>query len=339
MAINLANSLLGEVEASYLCCTRQEGMLKKELKDEVGYLFLNKKYSLDLNAFWKLRTFVKKEQIELIHAHGTSWFFGVLLKLTGTKIKLVWHDHYGESELLDKRDIQILKPLSRCFDGIVSVNTDLKKWAENTLKMESVIQLNNFISQAKSESSFTNLKGKNTDFKIICVANLRPQKDHLNLLRAFEICASSNLNISLHLVGEGLDTPYSKVVLDHISSSIVTDRIFLYGSQKNIPEMLKQANLGVLASRSEGMPLALLEYGMAGLPVICTKVGQCPEVLSNAGILVSPCNPEELAQAILSFAENNELCLKKGAQLKNRIRTQFGENSYRQDLLEFYKKI
>ena len=338
MAVNTANSLEPFVNGSFLCCTRQEGLLKEELKPDVGYLFLDKKSSLDPKAILKFTKYIRKNKIDIVHAHGTSWFLGVLMKLS-SKVKLVWHDHYGESENLEARSITVLKSLSGYFDGIISVNKVLKRWAEKTLKAERVIHLNNFIVENGIKSPFPKLKGEINSFKIICVGNIRPQKDHLNLLRAFERAAASNRMISLHLIGEDPETTYSKAVLEKISSSAAADRIFFYGSQKNISKILKQANLGILSSRSEGMPLALLEYGMAALPVVCTNVGQIPEVVGTAGILVNPNNPKELAKAILSFAENSELCLLKGAELKSRISSRFGENSYRLDLLKFYKRI
>jgi glycosyltransferase involved in cell wall biosynthesis len=338
MAVNTANSLGPFVNGSFLCSTRQEGLLKEELKPEVGYLFLDKKSSLNPKAILKFTKYIRENKIDIIHAHGTSWFLGVLMKLS-TKVKLVWHDHYGESENLEARNIKVLKPLSGYFDGIISVNIVLKRWAEKTLKSERIIHLNNFIVENGIRSPFPKLKGEIDSFKIICIGNIRPQKDHLNLLQAFEIAAASNRMISLHLVGEDPGTAHSKAVLEQISSSAAANRIFFYGTQKNISKILKQANLGILSSRSEGMPLALLEYGMAALPVVCTNVGQIPEVVENAGILVDRKNSEELAQAILSFAENKELCLLKGAELKNRISSRFGENSYRLDLLKFYNRI
>src|SRR5690606_14684968 len=110
------------------------------------------------------------------------------------------------------------------------------------------------------------LKGGKDDFKIICVANLRPQKDHLNLLKAFEML-EPDLKVSLHLIGEDPGTEYSTSLRKSIENSPVKLKIFFYGIQSDIIHLLKQADLGVLSSRSEGLPLALLEYGMAGLPV------------------------------------------------------------------------
>ena len=77
VAVNYANSLTSRIEASYLCATREEGLLKESLSKNVQYLFLNKKTSLDFNAIRKLNKYVKKQDIQIIHAHSTSFFFRV----------------------------------------------------------------------------------------------------------------------------------------------------------------------------------------------------------------------------------------------------------------------
>src|SRR5690606_7182649 len=85
MTVNIANALLPHVEGSFLCCTRKEGMLKNELKPEVGYLFLNKKSSLDPKAILKLIKYIRKNKIDIVHAHSTSFFLAGLLKLSGSR--------------------------------------------------------------------------------------------------------------------------------------------------------------------------------------------------------------------------------------------------------------
>jgi hypothetical protein len=74
VAVNYANGLLDIVDASYLCATRAEGLLKGELNKDVGYLFLNKKTTLDSKAIKLLYQFIKDEKIQIVHAHGSSFF-------------------------------------------------------------------------------------------------------------------------------------------------------------------------------------------------------------------------------------------------------------------------
>lgn len=338
MAVNIANALQPQVEGSFLCCTRQEGILKEEIKPEVGYDFLNKKSSLDPKAILKLRKYIHENKIDIVHAHSTSYFLAGILKLSGSGFKLIWHDHYGESEFLEKREYKVLKKFSRLFAGIISVNTDLKNWAVENLHCNNVIEIKNFIPEPdSSKTSNIKLKGDDTDFKIICVANLRPQKDHLNLLQAFEML-DPQLKVSLHLIGEDPETGHSATVLLAIKNSPVTHKIFYYGSQPEIIPLLKQADLGVLASRSEGLPLVLLEYGMGGLPVVCTSVGKCREVISEDGVMVEPGSPEGLKNAIINYFTNPIIRKAHSLRFQVKINKEYSEKRVILSILNFYKK-
>jgi glycosyltransferase involved in cell wall biosynthesis len=73
----------------------EEGLLKQKVDKEVSYLFLNKNFSFDLLALFKLRKYIIKNKIQIVHTHGTSYFIGFLLKIITPNIKLVWHEHYG----------------------------------------------------------------------------------------------------------------------------------------------------------------------------------------------------------------------------------------------------
>ena len=339
MAVNIANALVPHVEGTYLCCTRQEGMLKDEIKPEVGYLYLDKKSRLDPKAILRLRKYIIENKIDIVHAHSTSFFLAGLLKLTGSNFKLIWHDHYGESENLGDREYKVLKKFSRLFWGIVSVNTDLKNWAENNLNCKNVIEMKNFIPEPDPNAKAKiYLEGGKDDFKIICVANLRPQKDLLNLLKAFDML-DKELQVSLHLIGENPGTEYSTSVLKAIEDSPVKHKIFYYGVQLEILPLLKQADVGVLASRSEGLPLVLLEYGMAGLPVITTRVGKCAELVKTNGQIVSPGIPEELKNALIYYLENHTKRLGVAVSFQKDIEKEFSQKSVIRTIVDFYESF
>ncbi|MCC8358543.1 glycosyltransferase [Salinimicrobium sediminilitoris] len=299
MSVSYANGLVKRIEGSFLCCTRKEGLLKKQLAPEVGYLFLNKKSTLDPKAFFKLRRFIKENRIDLIQAHSSSWFLALMVKLSLSQVKLVWHDHYGRE--LDKRKPGLLKPASKFFNGVIVVNKNLELWAKEKLLAPKVQFFNNFLPEnleivnGRKERV---LLGPQKSFKIICLANLRPQKDHLNLLKAFVLLKNQNLQLTLHLIGKDKEDKYSTKIKKYIRDHQLNGEVFIYGEQANISGYLKQADIGVLASASEGLPIALLEYGLSGLPVVCTSVGECSEVIGDHGKLVLPHNPKALAEAI-----------------------------------------
>lgn len=339
MAVNYANALAKRNDASFLCCTRGEGLLKEDLQPEVGYLFLDKKSTLDFRAFLKLRSFVLNNKIDLLQAHSSSWFLALLVKLSLQGLKLVWHDHHGRD--LDKRRIGILRPASRFFDGIISVNVDLKEWAESNLKSKKVQFFKNFLpdSQDGELVRVSFLKGQQDSFKILCLANLRPQKDHLNLLKAFENVQKVYPQASLHLIGKDEGDDYSKELRTFVSRNELESKVFFYGEKQNLQELLLQADLGVLSSASEGLPLALLEYGRAGLPVVCTAVGECPEVVGDTAILVRPSDPVALSEAVLSYIENSEKRKAAAENFRQKILEEYAEKKIVPQVVNFYEKI
>ena len=79
MAVNLANALVNSVAFSGLVTTRLEGQLKNAIVADVNYLFLKRSRVVDFGALFRLRRYVRKNKITIIHAHGSSFFFAVLL--------------------------------------------------------------------------------------------------------------------------------------------------------------------------------------------------------------------------------------------------------------------
>ena len=104
MALNYANGLSALIEESHICCTRKEGILKQRISKDVRYIFLEKKSKVDIRAFTNLKNYISKNRIDIVQAHSSSYFFVTLIKfLSKKKFKLIWHDHYGNSEFLSKR--------------------------------------------------------------------------------------------------------------------------------------------------------------------------------------------------------------------------------------------
>ena len=335
MAVSYANAFAGKVEASFLCCTRMEGMLRKKLAPEVGYLFLEKKNTVDIKALFRLRRYIRDNKISLIQAHSSSFFLAVLVKFLVPGVKLVWHDHFGRD--LKTRKPGILRSASRYFDGILSVNEALKEWALKNLHSSEVKYIKNFIPEPSSANSGTeNLKGQ-AEFNVVCLANLRPQKDHLNLIRAFKLI--SDRDLKLHLIGKDDKNNYSEEIRKFLRANRMEDKVFLYGAQENAEGFLIKADLGVLSSSSEGLPVALLEYGRAGLPVVSTRVGQCAEVIGENGILVPPQNPEALAKAILKYFENEEKRKLDAKNFQEKIIKTYSEKAVINEILSFFEDV
>jgi len=281
--------------------TRIEGPLKESLHHDVGYLFLKKKRTFDLKALFRLRKFVKKNAIGFIHAHTTSFFFATILKVTYPSVRVVWHEHHGNRINSNKKNNWILYLCSFFFYKIVTVNEALRIWCLKNLRTKRVIYLPNFIDFGEYEN-LTQASRKNI---IVCLANFRTPKNHLNLLEAFRIVHIKYPTWTLQLIGHDKNDAYSKAVKKYISKNSLQSATEILGLRSNIPYLLNKAKIGVLSSDSEGLPMALLEYGASKLAVVVTDVGFCNIVVGINGKTVEPRKSEALANAICLYIEND----------------------------------
>jgi glycosyltransferase involved in cell wall biosynthesis len=98
------------------------------------------------------------------------------------------------------------------------------------------------------------------------------------------------------------------------------------------------AHIGVLSSESEGLPVALLEYGMAALPTIATQVGQCSQVLWHGkyGWVVPPKSPIPLALAIEEIILHPKKARIISKDFENQIRKNYGPKNF---MIEYEKII
>jgi glycosyltransferase involved in cell wall biosynthesis len=335
MAVNLANELRERGFESYLCATREEGLLKDSIDSGVNYLFLKKKNSIDIAGMRRLYRFIKKNNIDVIHAHSSSFFWATVVKIFYPDVRLIWHDHYGNSENVGHRSYGILRCCSRYFNGIISVNEILKNWAEQHLRSKKVTFIRNFVSKRTYLSAQSTLMGE-PGFRIICLANLRRQKDHFNLLAAFKLVQESIPGASLHLVGKHIDTEYAEELTEYVKTENLRQVYFL-GAQEDVHHLLIQASVGVLSSRSEGLPVALLEYGINGLAVVCTDVGQCKEVIGVFGKIVPAGSPVELGNAIIAYLTDPVKLAADSALFHTHIKKNYSFQTILPELKEMYE--
>lgn len=340
MAVSYANALSKRIEKSFLCCTRKEGSFRSKISAKVGYIYLDKKKTLDPGALFKLRNFIIENRINLIQAHGSSFFLAVLVKVTLPDLKLIWHDHLGKRALEDDHP-GILKPMSVFFDGVITVNRALKSWAEINLLCGHVRLFKNFLPAGWPQPSFDAEKRLKEDnsLKIICVANLKHPKDHLTLLKAFKLLTETGHDVCLHLVGKDYLDDYSAVLKEYIKQNRLNETVFLHGKQEDVNSFIRLADIGVLSSTSEGLPVSLLEYGQEQIPVVCTDVGDCANVIGAYGKLVPPGNPQALAEMLKFYIEKPEERIKDSLAFFEKIKMEFSEEVVITVVINFFQQI
>lgn len=326
MAVNYANALANEITFSGLVVTRKEGALQQHIDNKVAYLFLNKKSTIAIKAIFRLRQFVIQNKVTHIHSHSTSFFIAFLLKLIHPRIQLLWHDHYGDSEFLSKRVSTSLKITLPFFNGIIAVNQKLKTWAEQQLQFKNVIYLPNFPSDEKEVALQTLLKGTEGK-KIVCLANLRPQKNHFLLLEVAKMIKKSHPEWSFHLVGKDFEDDYSYQIKKLILEFQLEDSIFIYGSKQDVGNILAQSTIAILTSQSEGLPVALLEYGSHKKPVVVTDVGEITTLIENKvnGFIVPSQEPKLFYESLVELIDSDTLRINFGEALSKTVELNYSQ--------------
>lgn len=340
MAVSYANSLSKKIAFSGLIATRKEGQLLDQISESVSYLCLNKKKKIDAKAIFKLRQYIVKNKVDIIHAHSSSFFIAVLVKLTLPKVKIIWHEHYGTRVKESRKENKVLFFFSLLFTSIFVVNYQLKSWSDKNLLCKKVVFIPNFTIDKKDNTQITNLKGEEGK-RIVFLANLKNPKNHIAVLKAFFDLKLHDSDWSLHLIGKDYLDPYSKVLKDFIKLNSLENHIHLYGERKDIHYILSQSSIGVLASTEEGFPVTLLEYAMSNLSVVSTNVGFCSEIIQNEinGLLFDPLNDVELKKQLQKMTSDEVFRKKASSSFKAFVSENYSEEIVTEKLVEEYKKI
>jgi len=172
---------------------------------------------------------------------------------------------------------------------------------------------------------------------ILSVGRLVDNKSFPDLINAFAQLHKTNPEYALAIAGNGDQREKLSALIHELG---LDGHAFLLGVRNDVSRLMSAADLYVNSSTVEGLPVTVLEAMAAGLPVIATRVGDTPHVLTGgAGILVDPGRPEQIAHALLDLAANPEKQRALGAASLDRIRNGFNRRAWTIKLLTMYEKI
>ncbi len=153
------------------------------------------------------------------------------------------------------------------------------------------------------------------------ISELRLIKGPDILLRAWKDFRRENEG-ALVVIGDGEERDKLHALTRALN---IQDSVYFLGFMDNARKFLKAFDVFVLASRSEALPYAPLEAGLASLPVIATEVGGVPEIIKDleTGALVQPEYPEEICHVLQNFSKDPELMRTLGANLKKFVEEEY----------------
>lgn len=155
----------------------------------------------------------------------------------------------------------------------------------------------------------------------VMVSRLKEPKDPITLVKAWTQLGADR---RLLLVGDG---PMREQVEALVQGSGLGGRVTLLGTRQDVPALLSMADVFVLSSRWEGMPLSVIEAMMSGLPVVATDAGGVSEAVvhGETGLLVPAGDPDALALALARLLGDSELRQRMGEAGRRRALERFTE--------------
>jgi L-malate glycosyltransferase len=331
----------------YLCLLRGAGVADDRLSELTGCPVVRLgvtalKRPAAVAAAWRFARFLRREQIDVVHPlHPDSLYFSTPVARLA-RVPCVVRFRVDLGFWMKPIDRWLGRILSRFLDASVA-NCEACRQAVVTLEGASPESIE-IIPNGVELSRFAGVggpgfaAGHRSGQVVGVVANLRRVKSLDLLVRAAAQLKSSFPDVRFQIAGEG----ESRAELTALAQQLGLGKNFeLLGSVQDIPGFLRTLDVAVLCSSSEGSPNSIMEYMAAGLPVVCTDVGGCGELIDHEqnGLLVAPGNVGQLADAIARLLDNRELASRMGANARERALAEFGMDLQARRYEDFYHRL
>lgn len=176
--------------------------------------------------------------------------------------------------------------------------------------------------------------GKKSKSILMC-SRILPRK---GFQYAIEAVKDMELDWQVHVVGEGPYLPELKRLAENSKTPIK----FWGWLDKNDPkfyELFNKSSIFVFPSEAENFPAVLLEAMSAGMAIITSTAGGCPEVVGKAGLLVEPRDTEGIREMLVQLVESEELRQQLGEHALKRAEQQFNWKKIAQQYLNCYNEV
>ena len=307
VVLHLAREMVRRGHEVTVCCYDKRGNLADEAEQAGARVeVLLRKGGVDVAYAWRLARWLRRYRPDVLHMHNeTALFYGTLAGRLARVPCLIYTEHDGVfPRSLAARWAN--RTLVRWLTQAVAVSEAVRDlWCHHDGIDPALVQvIPNGVPDIR-EAADGQSPRENGRFRIGCVSRLSHEKGVDVLIEAFARVREHVPEAELVLVGDGAE----RQTLEKRATELgLADHIQFFGMRDDVAQLLTDLDLFVLPSRTEGLPLAVLEAMAASLPIVATAVGGVPQALRHgeAGVLVPPEEPEVLAQAIVRLAANGQ---------------------------------
>ncbi len=349
IAMRLARQLWPTYRFVFVCLD-ECGELGEQLQDEGFAVHVLRRHpGLDWRAALRLTRLLRQERVELVHAHQyTPFFYAAVARRLGPGVPVLFTEH-GRHWPDNPRRKRILanRFLLGRRDRVVGVGQAVRDAliANEGLSPQRVeviyngIDPNPFASSIEDRRQARSQLGLGTEDLVVSqVARLDYLKDHATALRTLDRVRQNVPGARLLLVGDG---PERGKIEEEARRLDLTAHLRLLGPRHDIARVLAAADIFLLTSISEGIPLTLIEAMSAALPVVATRVGGVGEVVldGETGLLAPAGSDRELAGHVLELAASPTRRLRMGEAARARARLLFSDQRMHAEYGRLYAEM
>lgn len=306
----------------------------------------------DARAILSLVRLLKKERFDIVHAHGPKAGFLARLAARLCSVPVVMYTHHGI--VFHSRQSAIKRYVYRNLEALATTWTHklvcVSEYNRDTLLRAGIGRRDDYVVvwngvdpspyQLQEPESLlinqvrTSLNIAPTDIVIAMVARLEEPKDPVLLVRA-AAHIDSGIPWKILFVGDGSLRPHVERVARELR---IESKVVITGFRSDVPAVLAASDIAVLASKSEGLPISVIEAMMAGKPVVATSVGGTREVVvdNETGFLVPVDDPISLGNRLSILAAHADLRSHMGALGRSRALELFSWDRMSQQISTLY---
>ena len=297
--------------------------------------YLGKHRGVSLGFVKKLRSILKCEKPDCIHTHRYILPY-VFLSSIGFSVKIIHTVHnIAKKEVGYFRRMLHYLLFRSCKVVPVAIAPKVKDSIVHYYKLdeECVPMVYNGIDLSayiKKTNYFLHGGGV-----IVHVGRFSNQKNHKRLIDALAIVHNEFCHVKLLLIGGG---ELECDIHSYVDSRNLGSDVFFLGKKDSVIHILNDADIFVLSSDYEGMPLTIIEAMATGLPIVATKVGGIPDMIEDgvSGTLVDPTG-EDIAKALIAYLTSRELRQKHGNESYSRS-SRFSSSIMAMDYIRIYRQ-
>ncbi len=282
-------------------------------KMNIRYMEFNNTGSLNVHAAWILTRRCKTRHNCLVHchdshAHSIAYIAALLFR---NKSPVIVHRRVdfpvGKSFFSKTKYNHPAIARYICVSGAIrDILIPSLRFPEKAVVIHSGIDLERF---ANTEDNHTLRKEFGLSGKHILIGNiaaLAPHKDYYTFVQTASILINKKPELRFFIIGDG---PEMNSIKYYVSGLGLENKVFFTGFRKNIPELIKELNVLLLTSKTEGLGTTILDAFAGGLPVVATRAGGIPEIVEHrkTGLLAKVGCASELADMVEMILNKKQL--------------------------------